>query len=94
MSAENDKFEKMDIAYELLRFIDLMVRQNCRRAHYEHLTRTRPSKEDRDNIYATDNLKKVYDKPRENIYQLLKVSFQFTTTLINNQFLIVKFLNY
>lgn len=72
MSAENDKFEKMDIAYELLRFIDLMVRQNCRRAHYEHLTRTRPSKEDKDNIYATDNLKKVYDKPRDNIYQLLK----------------------
>lgn len=66
--------EKMDRLVDLLRFIDLLVRQMCRRAHYDHLTRTKASKEDKDSIYSIDHLKKVYDKPRESIYHLIKVS--------------------
>ncbi|KAH1029964.1 uncharacterized protein LOC109540953 [Dendroctonus ponderosae] len=64
--------EKMDRVVDVLRFIDLMVRQMCRRAHYDHLTRTKASKEDKDSIYSIDHLKKVYDKPRESIYHLIK----------------------
>ncbi|ENN74209.1 hypothetical protein YQE_09182, partial [Dendroctonus ponderosae] len=62
----------MDRVVDVLRFIDLMVRQMCRRAHYDHLTRTKASKEDKDSIYSIDHLKKVYDKPRESIYHLIK----------------------
>lgn len=57
---------------DLLRFIDLMVRQTCRRAYYEHQIRSKPIREDKNSIYSIDHLKKVYDKPREHIYQLVK----------------------
>ncbi|XP_066157943.1 uncharacterized protein [Euwallacea fornicatus] len=69
MGAEKEKIDRL---LDLLRFIDLMVRQTCRRAHYDHLTRTKASKEDKDSIYSIDHLKKVYDKPREYVYQLVK----------------------
>ncbi|KAL1493317.1 hypothetical protein ABEB36_011394 [Hypothenemus hampei] len=62
----------MDRLADLLRFIDLMVRQTCRRAHYDYLTRPKGAKDDKDSIYSIYHLKKVYDKPREYVYQLVK----------------------
>ncbi|XP_060515944.1 uncharacterized protein LOC132695608 isoform X2 [Cylas formicarius] len=61
--------EKMN---DLLTFVDLLVKQTCRRAAYDYQMRSKPIKEDKASIYSLDYLKKVHDKPRENIYKLVK----------------------
>ncbi|XP_076261851.1 uncharacterized protein LOC143197350 isoform X1 [Rhynchophorus ferrugineus] len=70
MSMERERWnEKIT---DLLRFIDLMVKQTCRRAYFDYQTRGRSIKEDKTSIYSIDHLRTVYEKPREHIYQLVK----------------------
>ncbi|CAH1121443.1 unnamed protein product [Ceutorhynchus assimilis] len=64
-----EDLEKQDA---LFRFIDLMVRQTCRRAYYEKELLIKASKDDEESIYSNDYLTKIYGKPREYIYQLVK----------------------
>ncbi|XP_030748295.1 reticulocyte-binding protein 2 homolog a-like isoform X2 [Sitophilus oryzae] len=70
MSAERESWS--DKINDLLRFIDLMVKQTCRRAKYEYDTRGRYIKEDKTSIYSVDHLRRVFENPREHIYQLVK----------------------
>ncbi|KAJ8941892.1 hypothetical protein NQ318_001747 [Aromia moschata] len=53
-------------------FIELLVKQTCRRASYEFEMGSRQSTEN-STIYSLEFLKTLYDKPRENIHKLLKV---------------------
>ncbi|XP_050313652.1 LOW QUALITY PROTEIN: uncharacterized protein LOC126748442 [Anthonomus grandis grandis] len=70
----NDVEKAIGYLPDLLRFIDLMVRQVCRRAHYDTYmcVNTDDEHEIRNTIFSTEHLKQIYDKPREHIYYLLK----------------------
>lgn len=63
-------------------FIELLVKQTCRRASHEfemgskHLSTTQLVTNERDasGIYSLEFLKCLYDKPRDNIFKLLKAT--------------------
>ncbi|CAH0561800.1 unnamed protein product [Brassicogethes aeneus] len=57
-------------------FIELLIKQTCRRSSYEFDMGLRQSTEDSSSVYSLDFLKKLYDKPKENIHRLLKIPEQ------------------
>ncbi|XP_049826647.1 uncharacterized protein LOC109608344 isoform X2 [Aethina tumida] len=54
-------------------FIELVVKQTCRRSSYDSEMGSRQSTEDSSSIYSLDFLKKLYDKPRDNLHKILKI---------------------
>ncbi|KAJ8926922.1 hypothetical protein NQ314_020774 [Rhamnusium bicolor] len=54
-------------------FIELLIKQTCRRASYEFGMGSKQSTEDSSSIYSLEFLKSLYDKPRDNIHKLLKI---------------------
>ncbi|KAJ8980719.1 hypothetical protein NQ317_019214 [Molorchus minor] len=55
-------------------FIELLIKQTCRRASYEFEMGSKLSTENPPGIYSLEFLKSLYEKPRENIHRVLKNS--------------------